>query len=343
MNILSQTLEIISQEFIPYVSQKHLHLFKFGLQALALTRFQSLNSNARIAVANRHTAESKIYRLARKEAILKSFFNILSHLNLVNQNSVVIIDFSTFCGFQVLTLALQTRFGRAIPLFFDIITYPIENPTSQNLFIVETIKKFREIIGFYPRFVLDRGFAIPSLIDFFMKNQIIFYVRSKSGKHVIVPGRGKNREKIVPLSQIRIYDSNISAYGYLLRLIISPKPQKDEEPWYIFTNDFDLKRKEIIDVYYYRFEIEETFKDLKYVSNLKQFFIKKKLTFKIVLWFFILTVWLAHFLDEKFKNFINKTKTNAHKELSRFRYWFEAIQRSFCFSFLNFSYRRHVF
>jgi hypothetical protein len=50
---------------------------------------------------------------------------------------------------SVLTLALQTREGRATALFFDILTYPIAEATSQNIFIEEKQRKFRNIVGCY--------------------------------------------------------------------------------------------------------------------------------------------------------------------------------------------------
>ena len=274
-----------------------------------------------------------MYRLTTNTGIMTSFSSILKQSHLVSQKSIVIIDFSTFCDFQVLTLALQTREGRAIPLFFDIITYPITEATSQNIFIQETLKKFRDILGFYPAFVLDRGFAIPSLVTFFIDNQITFYVRAKKGKHVSVFDEQGN-EQVLPLANVQAYDQQIKAYGYQLRLIISEKPKDKQEPWYIFTNDFDSKRKEVITIYYYRFEIEEAFRDIKHLFRLKQFFITSKTTFQIVLWFIILGIWLAFFIDE----IRETTQENAHKKLSFIRLWFEGLHRSFYVQIFNSSH-----
>lgn len=241
----------------------------------------------------------------------------------------MIIDFSDFCGFQTLTFALQTREGRAIPVFFDSITYPIKEVTSQNLFIQECIKQVQEIFGFYPCFVLDRGFAIPSLIDFFIQNHILFYVRSKKGKGVTVTNE-TGKEYFLPASQIKEFDKNIKAYGYQLRLITSEKPKDKEEPWYIITNDFDSKRRDIIEMYYYRFEIEETFKDLKHLFDLKKLRIKQKNTFRILLWFFILSMWIAyciHILKEHIKQ--------GKQKLSFVREWYEGFQRSMFIAAFN--------
>lgn len=82
-------------------------------------------------------------------------------------------------------------------------------------------------------------------------------------------------------------DIRIRPYGYPLRLIVSPPPPEKKgkllkERRYILTNDFEFSREEVLDIYRHRFEIGETFKDLKHVSKLRKFFIKKKLTFKIL-------------------------------------------------------------
>lgn len=338
MNILQKSFAIINEKYTPYVSLRHLKLFWFGIYTLVFMRFESLNGNARTLIENKNTACSKIQRLVKKEKLIGSFSSIVSNLNLLTKDSIVIIDFSTFCGFQILTLALQTRLGRAIPLYFDIITYPIYDETSQNIFILKTIKKLHGILGFYPQFVMDRGFAIPALIEFFVKNNIFFYVRSKQGKYIILTDK-KGCETRLPVSQVGQKDKTIKSYGYVLRLIISQKPKDKEEPWYIITNNFDLKRKRIIDVYYYRFEIEETFKDIKHIYDLDKFLIKKELTFKILLWFVILGLILAYFIETARVQLVE----NVHKKLSFVRDWFEGIQRSLFVSAINLTISRQFY
>jgi DDE family transposase len=338
LNILQKSVEIINTQFFPHVTLKHIHQFRFGIQAFTFSPFSSLNSNARLVVENRQTASSKMYRLTRNTGMRKNFFSILKACNFVNDKSVVIIDFSTFCEFQVLTLALQTREGRAIPLFFDIITYPITEATSQNIFIQETLKKFHDILGFYPSFVLDRGFAIPSLMTFFIDNQITFYVRAKKGKHVVVLNEAGDEQRL-PIADIKVYDQQIKAYEYQLRLITSDKPKDKKEPWYILTNDTNRKRKEIIEIYYYRFEIEEVFKDIKHLFKLKQFFITEKQPFQIVLWFIIAGTWLAYLIDE----IRLRRQEHEHKKLSFIRLWFEGLHRSFYLQIFNSTHSSHFY
>jgi len=323
LNIVQKTVQIIQSKFFPFVSSKHIHQFRFGVQAFTLSSFESLKGNARLVVDKPNTAHSKIHRLTSNAGIILSFQRIIANLDVVTKESIIIIDFSDFCGFQTLTFALQTREGRAIPVFFDSITYPITEATSQNIFIQECVRKLGEILGFYPQFVLDRGFAIPSLIEFFIKQQILFYVRAKKAKGVTIVDE-KGEEQILPVSKIKEYDKKIKAYGYQLRLITSEKPKDKEEPWYIVTNDFDSKRKEIIRVYYYRFEIEEAFKDLKHLFDLKKLRIKQKNTFRILLWFFILSMLIAYFIH-RLKEHITR---EGKQKLSFVRAWYEGFHRS---------------
>ena len=117
--LIKKVIETINEYFLPYVSLKHIYLFKFGLATISLPNFESLNSNARIfgGVNNRSTAESKMYRLLKNETLRNIFVKILKGLGLVTPESFVNIDFSTFTlgwkhkEFQVLIFGLQTFLG----------------------------------------------------------------------------------------------------------------------------------------------------------------------------------------------------------------------------------------
>lgn len=354
MNVLTRNIvNTINRYFISHVSLKHIHLFRFGLITISLPNFQSLNSNARIwgGSDNRSTAESKMYRLLKNETIRNVFVTILKGLQLITPESIVNVDFSTFAGgwshpeFQVLTFGVQTYIGRAIPIFFDIIRYPIEYAGSQNIFIIEAIKKFKNIFDFYPVFVFDRGFAIPSLITFLVNEGIVFYVRSKSGKTVRIISMKSFKDmvevdRLVKAHQIKEKDTTVKVYGKPMRLVISDKDGKDKEPWYILTSDFSSPRKKILETYYFRFEIEETFKDLKHLRNLEHIQVKTEKSFRTTLWFMILGCWLAYFIQiiqEKTKQTVTtihqSIRINSHKTLSFFRTFFESIQR--CFYFIH--------
>jgi len=296
-----------------------------------------------MVIANESTAYSKIFRLTSKEKVLNYFPELLTKLNLVNKTSLINVDFSAFCGFETLAFGVQTNEGRAIPVWNNCLTYPIQNPGSQNTFVISEIKKFSLSLGFYPRFVFDRGFWIPDMIKFFLKDQVIFYLRIKAGK-LLEWSDSQGKLKKISALKIGKYTKdttvilNLKSHEYKnhqhhLRLVISLPPaktiqkgkKKNKERWYILTNDLTSKREKVLNIYKHRFEIEETFKDLKHVSKLKKFFIKKKLSFKILLMFACLAFWIAY-LCRRFTR-LKFNSTHPKKKRSYFKIWWEEIQR----------------
>jgi len=329
MNALGYTGKLVSGRLLPLIPKKHHHLFTFGLQAFSLNSFVSLASNARQVVENTNTAASIVFRLTSKKTLLAEMRTLVSQVSLVTTKTLVNVDFSSFCGFETLALAVQTNLGRAIPVWTDCLRYPITDPGSQNLFILECLKEFGKTLGFYPAFVFDRGFMIPTLIEFLINNQIRFYLRIKASHWCEIPERK-------PCSAQRIgkkaKDISVTAYGTALRLVVSPPPPQEpsvfkptpKERWYILTNDFDSRRKQILKIYRCRFEIEEVFKDIKHIADLKKFFLKKKLSFKMLLWLIMIGFWLAwwsRILTASIK------KVHPKKLRSWFRIWWEEVQR----------------
>ena len=250
MNSLTKTISVLQNSILPHVTPKHKYLFEFGVKAFTLSSFKSLNHNARCVVPNHNTAHSKAFRLVHNTNIVNTFRTIIPHLNIVRKDSYVNVDFSTFYGFQTLAFGVQTNAGRAIPVWSNCITYPIQEATSQNIFIIDQLKAFKEVLGFYPRLVFDRGFMIPDLIKFMIENNIVFYVRMRKAKHVLC------EDARIPIDKLTKDDSTIQAYRTTLRLIRSDKPEKEKEPWYILTNDMSTQRGKIVSIYYYRFEID---------------------------------------------------------------------------------------
>jgi len=172
------------------------------------------------------------------------------------------------------------------------------------------------------------------MIKFFLSEGIPFYLRIKQGKLL--------QETAGQIKSARVLgkrgkDTKIALYDHTLRLIVSPPPPKQlvkkegkkAERWYILTNDLTSSREAILKIYYHRFEIEETFKDLKHVSKLKKFFLKKILSFRILLNFICLGFFLAFWCLTlgKLANITFYTLTHPKKKKSYFRVWLENIQR----------------
>lgn len=259
-------------QIVKIVFPKKIHkLLEFGFKAVSLQRIVSLNCNARSSVANRHTAESKIYRLTKNLRFVK-----------------------------------------------------------QNTFIINAIKEFLKIIApIKVKLVFDRGFACPSIIKYLAEIKVKFYIRIKSIKSV------KNKKK--KAKQFKPGKYIVSAYVLdYLSLTITPPPRNDNEPWYIISNDTESTAEEIQKIYYYRFEIEELFKDAKRVFGLEYINFKKQHNFKTALWFVILGIWLHYYLEatvEQAKTIIKKCKQSFNQSITH--YWMERIKLAIQLPVLN--------
>jgi len=323
MNILPQIQKKIQHQVLPLIPKKWHPMFLLGINALSFTPFMSLNGNARVARRNKRAAMKQMWRLSKHQGLQKRFASLLLKLFPIDNNSVISMDFSSFGKFQVLWLGKQTKSGRSIPLWFDIILYPIENPTSQNLFILDVLREFLAVVNCRPKLVCDRGFIGEFLIHSFLDLGLKFYVRMKAGKTWYTT-QGKR-----VLNKQWLLDQTGQMYGEKLRVVRSSKTLKRKlkakECWYIITNDFQTTRGEIMDIYYYRFEIEETFKDLKHVLDMKPRWFQKIKTVKLLLWFQVLGIWLFFKGSRMITFILQRLKVHPKKKLSWVRQIFEKV------------------
>jgi hypothetical protein len=321
MNIVKQKWFFLNSTVF-LVPKQVKKLYIFGAQSLALRRIESLRANARLFNLNWHTAKSKIYRLTINQRLSLTFPKLLIGLNLVNPKDVLVVDFSDFGNdFQVLIFAKQTRKGRTIPVYFEILRYPIEK-NSQNTFIIQAIIHFEQIVGFKPKLVFDRGFASPSIIRFLAQNHWIFYIRIKQKKSIRLADGTKILAKNSPLN-----DCKVQVYELRLRLIVSDSSPDLDEPWYLITNDFRSSREKIISIYYHRFEVEEFFRDAKRLLGLEHVYFQKELSLTVTLWFIILGLWFVWDLEQKLlANDAFEKRQREQRQLSIIRYCYEKIQ-----------------
>ena len=272
---------IIQNVLLPSVPTKWWPQLSFGLEAFALRPFQSAGSNARAVVANPHTAASKVRRLLANDKLAAGLGGVADQLNLVHPGSYVTIDHSDFDGLTALVGAVQTRNGRAIPCMVET-TYALHLPApdsanatkrtnmlrqdmqfarAQQCFTGHTIDALQDLadrLGFWPKLVFDRGFANESIIEHLNTEGALFYIRLKEGRYVEL-NNGTSVTSL-PVSGLKEKDTTITLFGVALRVIRSNQDGKNNEPWYILTSDMTSNRNKIVQIYYYRFEIEETFK-----------------------------------------------------------------------------------
>lgn len=321
MNIIQEKWRFLAAttEAVP---KQIAHRYRFGLQTLTTQGITSLRSNARRIPLNWNTAKSKIYRLSRTHKLVSVFTSLLVTLRIVTEKDFVSVDFSDFGnGFQVLMFAKQTERGRATPLYFEVLRYPIEKG-SQNLFVIAVVRHLTDIVGFKPKLVFDRGFAAPTIIKFLATNKYIFYQRIKKGKAVTVEETGR---RIIVRDCIQ-NDVRIRAYGHSLRLVVSDRPASGDEPWYLVTNDRRSSRKKVIGIYYHRFEIEEFFRDAKRLLGLEYLNWKTATSLVITLWFTILSTWFFWHVDGLLDQ--NDERSRKTMRLSVIRYCFERLQQA---------------
>lgn len=316
MNIVKQKVKFLNGT-LGYVPKQVRKLYVFGFTVLAFREITSLRSNSRLSNSNWNTAKSKAYRITTNDKIPKIFPQLIKSLNVVREKDIIAVDFSDFNGFQVLMFAKQTKKGRTVPVYFEVLTYPIEKG-SQNSFVIKAIENFSELIGSRPKLVFDRGFACPSIIQHLSEKKHKFIIRIKKIKKVINQKTGE----ILPAKDSAQNDFGVSAYGQKLRLVISDKLEDMEESWYLITNDFSSKRKKIIDQYYHRFEIEEFFRDAKRLLGLEYVNFKKKKSLAIILWFVCLGIWFLWTLKETQEDKVKRNKMR----LSKARYFLEKMK-----------------
>jgi hypothetical protein len=295
---ISAYARIIQQQFIPALPVHWGHLFRFGVQALTLKPFVSLASNARQTVAHPDTASTTMDRLVGTEGLAKALAGAVASLGIVTPKSILACDHSTFNGLMAFVGAIQTHKGRAIPCVIETLfaqQLPAGDSAPKRKQKLRAARKeagirmydqalialeeLAEALGFWPRLVFDRGFGGISFIRKLVAHEAIFYIRLKASRLVELGGTE------VKASELASNDTKITLGGMSLRVIRSDEPDDDGEPWFILTSDMVKGRKNIIEIYYHRFEIEETFKELKHILGLKLTRLTKPLSLKILLWF----------------------------------------------------------
>jgi hypothetical protein len=321
---ISAYARIIQQQFIPALPEYWGHLFKFGVQALTLKPFVSLASNARQTVANPDTASTTMDRLVGNPGLAKALAQTVAGLGMITPRTILACDHSTFNGLMAFVGAIQTRRGRAVPCLVETL-YSQHLPASttapkrkQKLRLARkavgirmydqalaALEELAAALGFWPRLVFDRGFGGLPFIRPLVAHGAIFYIRLKADRLVELEGLE------CQALELPADDTKITLGGMSLRVIRSDQPDDDGEPWLILTSDMAKSRRKIIRIYYHRFEIEETFKDLKHILGLKLTRLNKPLSLKILLWFaslrFILG-YLASYQDPRYGQLRNPKK-----------------------------------
>ncbi len=340
-NIVRGIRTRIQKQLMPSVPSRWRTQLSFGLQAYGLRAFQSASGNARMVVANPHTGLRKAERMFQNTAFTDQLGEVFDQLALVKPRSYVNVDHSDMHGLTALVGAVQTRKGRSLPCMVET-TYAHHIPAHENAaphwkklraamqaarrqqsfteHTVTSLQAMADRLGFWPRLVFDRGFGNRSIVTHLAAANATFYVRLKAGRYVECDG------EVTEVSSLVDRDTTVHIYGLTLRVVRSPKSRRAKEPWYILTNDFKSSRAKIIRIYYHRFEIEETFRDIKHIFEYKRTRLTKPHNLKLILWLVSLGIALLYLETKPTKQTV--TSANPKKQTSWLRQAYEQLQQA---------------
>lgn len=343
--ILVSCQKLVQVHVLPLVAKKWRGQMDFGMAALAFRPLVSLNANARTVGGKRNTAEVKMTRLLHNENLPESLGQIVASLQFVKPTSFVNVDHSEFNGLVALACAVQTKTGRALPVYVgtaysgktcarDDVSKRTralrrgyreqdENLTAQT---ISDLARFHDLLGFWPRLVFDRGFGGGEIIRFLRRNKVTFYIRMKAGRLAELSGGVK------ALRDLASDDEVVYIAGCKLRVVRSRKTNVNAEPWYILTSDTKRTPRQVIKTYYHRFEIEESFRDIKSILGLRRTKLMKPLSLAILFWLVSLGILLLYLAGLKT---FGKTKLHqmaeagpAKKRISWFRFLYELLEHA---------------
>lgn len=308
---------LVQNKLLAATPKKWLPQLRFGIQAYSLQAFQSATGNARRVVPNPNTAARKSERLLANAKLAACFGTVFDTLGLVRPNSFVNVDHSDMHGLTALVGARQTRNGRAIPCFVEttysdrLPSHGDASPRKQALrkaraaertywsftgHTIDALQDFHDRLGFWPKLVFDRGFSNESLVTHLVAEDCTFYIRLKASRFVEFDGQRTE------VKQLEAKDASVQLFGTTLRVIRSPKSRRAAEPWYILTNDMHGSRTKIVRIYYHRFEIEESFKDVKHIFEFRRTRLNKPNSLKAVLWLIFLGIALLYVVTKPMKS-----------------------------------------
>lgn len=323
---LSQKIESLTTEYVPIRLRKR---FTEGVTSFGLSDFTSLNTIGRMLRDNPETGKQHVYRLGRDSRMVGFVRTIILHKFLPKAGKLHLsLDHSQFGPFYIAILALCPRRGRAIPVWLEVqkrdnkLMKPLINALGK-LFVDMGDDASRIIL------TMDRWFASPQLLQFLDEHHVGFICRIKSDTPVMVPW---DPYTCIKAGQISHEDLAVEYASMNLRFVRSDyhEDMKQKEPWFLLTNipAETLSRRQTVNHYAKRFEIEEFFKDIKWIQRYEWHQIKKKAVMEVILSFAFLGWWLLYScLAPVVKASRKRHLKRKRDRLSWFRSCWEALGR----------------
>lgn len=301
---INQKVNTILEEFISFAKRRR---FLLMVEQFSLKAFSSINAAGRASATNRHTGESRARRAIMDTTLAEQLQSALIKLVFSKLKGFVFcsLDHSQFGPFCIAIMAVSFRKGRALPIWCQV---NISKGAKVRPLVKELEVLFQQINDINPdvklTLVMDRWFASNRLFTLFEKYGIYFISRTKSDKMVRLPW--ETSWESTPILEISLEEVEVEYAGHNLRLIRSTYDEEirkvsDTEPWFLMTNlptpsrkgtDDGFTRRQILNRYAERFEIEEAFKDIKWLNRLEWQRLKKADTIFSLLTFVFFGRWL---------------------------------------------------
>ena len=320
---LQKVRGVVQKEISDTVPVKLCHRMSCGIQAFSLNEFVSINANGRSLALNRKTGESRVYRTLHDKRTVPLLLKMI--LKFVPKNKLIYcsLDHSQFGPFCIAVLAVSFRKGRALPIWCQI------NISKAGLMkpLLRELKVLSDNLPEGTRLVLvmDRWFCGQKLFNLIASVNWYFICRVKYGGRIEVPWD----DDPIPIGEISHFETVCWYKGMKLRMVRpNLKPgMKENEPWFLLTNLPDsITRRQIVNRYAERFEIEESFKDVKWLNRMEWQQVKKPSVIQALLLFIFFGRWIFWFLSLVLNH--NELKShNPKHQLSWFRITWEMIHR----------------
>jgi hypothetical protein len=315
-----------------YIAKGKARRFACGVAALSLEAFESLNAAGRSLGLNRFTGENRIRRSVTDVKLADQMQQLLVHEVFAKRQDYwyCSLDHSQFGPFCIAVLAVSVRKGRAIPVWCQVnvseaaLVLPLLTALETLLSMLGSIAPQLKLV-----LVMDRWFASDKLFKLFAKYDTYFIARTKSDKRVQLPWDPSWWK--TPILEVSHEELSITYRAHKLRLVRSElRPgMKDPEPWFLLTNlPEEVTRRQVLNRYKERFEIEEAFKDLKWLQRLEWQKVKTANVIRSLLLFTFFGWWLLwRYVTPKVTKQAPQNKLHPKKRLSWFRLAWEELQR----------------
>lgn len=330
---IQSAVKHLQQIYIPKAKARR---FVTGVSQLAVEEFNSLNAAGRRIGLNRFTGENRIRRAITDTALANHLQRLLVSEALTPRRGhwYCSLDHSQFGSFCVAVLAVSHRKGRAIPIWCQV------NLSEAGL-IKPLLAALEELFQFCQAnapnlqlvLVMDRWFASDKLFSLLTEYKIYFISRTKSDKRIQLPWDPSWWK--TPIQEVSLLETAVTYRTHELRLVRSElrSGMKDPEPWFLLTNlpaesDAVVTRRQILNRYAERFEIEEAFKDVKWLQRLEWQQVRKPEVIRSLLLFTFLGWWLLwRYVEPIVSRLTPQCKLHPKKRLSWFRLSWEYLQR----------------